>query len=70
MNSCGLTFFSGQSVSNMPTQCTDLVIINDDILEVSETFSIRLVSRSSKVIIASGREQAEVVIMEDSIDRE
>ena len=70
MNSRGLTFVSGQSSSNMRTQCTNLTILNDDILEARETFSIRLTSQSSEVIITAGQDEAEVNIVEDNIDRE
>ena len=64
-----LTFTSGQSSSNMPTQCIDLVILNDDILEYSnEMFIVQLASWSNKVVITAAGQQAEVVIREDNAD--
>ena len=68
VNSSALTFTSGQSSSNMPTQCLGLVIINDNILEDDETFMVQLASRSDEVEITAAGEQAEVVIREDSVD--
>jgi hypothetical protein len=68
VTSSALTFMSGQSSNNMSTQCTDLVILNDDILEYDENFMIQLSSRSDEVIITAAGEQAEVVIREDSAD--
>lgn len=58
----------GQSSSNMPTQCLDLVILNDNILEYNETFMVQLASRSNEVEITAAGEQAEVVIREDNTD--
>jgi hypothetical protein len=52
----------------MPTQCIDLVILNDDILEDDENFMIQLVNRSNLVEITAAGEQAEVIIREDSSD--
>ena len=52
----------------MPTQCTALVILNDNILEDDETFLVQLASRSNEVVITAMGEQAEVVIMEDNAD--
>jgi hypothetical protein len=52
----------------MPTQCLDLVILNDNILEDDENFMIQLASRSDEVVITAAGEQAEVVIREDSGD--
>jgi hypothetical protein len=52
----------------MPTQCIDLDILNDDILEEDENFMIQLASRSDEVEITAAGEQAEVVIREDSTD--
>ena len=66
--SLGLTFSSGQSSDSMPTQCTDLVVRDDNILEGNETFAIRLTSLSDEVRITTGREQATVVIKEDNVD--
>ena len=63
-----LTFTSGQSSNNMPTQCIDLVILNDNILEYNETFMVQLASWSNKVVITAAGQQAEVVIMEDNAD--
>lgn len=68
VNSSALTFTSGQSSSNMPTQCRELVILNDDILEYDENFMIQLASRSDEVAITTTGEQAEVVIREDNAD--
>ena len=52
----------------MPTQCIDLIILNDNILEYSETFMIQLTSRSNNVAITAAGQQAEVVILEDNAD--
>jgi hypothetical protein len=52
----------------MPTQCIDLVILNDNILEDDENFMIQLASWSDEVMITAAGEQAEVVIREDSAD--
>ena len=68
VNSSALTFTSGQSSSNMPTQCRELVILNDDILEYDENFMIQLASRSDEVEITTTGEQADVVIREDTAD--
>ena len=68
VNSSALTFTSGQSSSNMPTQCIDLDILNDDILEYNENFIIQLVNRTNKVEITATGEQSEVVIQEDNAD--
>lgn len=69
VHSLELTFYYGQSSdNNMTTQCTDMVVLDDNILEGNETFSIRLTSQSSEVRITSGREQAIVVIIEDNVD--
>ena len=68
VNSSALTFTSGQSFNNMPIQCSELVVLNDNILEDNETFSIQLTNRSDQVVITSGGEQAEVVIVEDDTD--
>ena len=63
-----LAFLSGQSSSIMPTSCTDLEILNDDILEDQEAFSVIVTSQMTAVVITSGREQAQVLIDEDSND--
>ena len=63
-----LTFLSGQSSTNMSTSCTELEILDDIALEDQETFSVVLTSRLTEVIITSGREQAQVLINEDSLD--
>ena len=68
VNSSAVTFTSGQSSNNMPTQCAELVVRNDNILEDDETFLVQLTSRSDQVVITSGGEQAEVVIREDNTD--
>ena len=68
VNSSVLTFTSGQSFSNMPTQCIDLDILNDDILEYDENFIIQLVNGTDKVEITAAGEQAEVIIQEDNAD--
>ena len=52
----------------MSSQCTDLVIQDDTILENSENFTISLSSQSSEVNINSGRQQATVTINEDNVD--
>ena len=68
VNSSTLTFMSGQSSNNMPTQCTALVILNDNTLEYDENFMIQLASRSDEVEITAAGERAEVVIREDIED--
>ena len=70
VNSSNVTFMSGQSSTNMPTQCTQLVILNDVILENDENFMVQLASKSDQVEITNTAEQAEVVIREDSADCE
>ena len=52
----------------MPIKCTELDVIDDNILENDETFSVGLSSRSNQVYITIGREQAEVIIREDETD--
>ena len=52
----------------MPVQCTELIVLNDDILEDNETISVRLSSKSDQVIITPSREEAEVIIREDDTD--
>lgn len=54
----------------MPTLCTELLVLNDNVLEDNETFSVRLTSQSVEVLITAEREQAQIVIMEDNVDRE
>ncbi len=68
MDSQGLTFSSGQSSSDMSTQCGELVVLDDTTLEANETISIRLTSESPQVIITTGRAEAEVIIQEDDND--
>lgn len=68
VSSLELTFTSGQSFNNTPVQCTELIVFNDDILEDTETFSVRLSSESDQVIITAGREEANVTIREDDTD--
>ena len=68
LDSLGLTFSSGQSFNSMPVQCTELIVLNDDILEDNETISVRLSSKSDQVIITPSREEAEVIIREDDTD--
>lgn len=68
MDSRGLTFTSGQSVNDMSIQCTELDILNDNILEDDETFLVRLSSGSAQVIITTARQEADVVIREDAAD--
>ena len=48
--------------------CTDLMTLDDTILENNENFTVILSSQSNQVIITSGREQASVVINEDNMD--
>ena len=59
---------SGQSSNSMPIQCADLDVLNDNILENDETFSVRLSSWSNRVYITTGRQAAEVTIREDDTD--
>lgn len=65
-----LRFVSGQSANNMPIQCTELSVLDDNILEYDETFTVRLSSRSNQVYITTGREEAEIIIREDDTDCE
>ena len=74
VNSSALTFISGQSSTNMSMQCTELVILNDNILEYDENFMVQLASRSDEVVITTAivgltGGLADVVIMEDAGDR-
>ena len=64
----GLTFIAGQSSSSMSTQCGELVVLNDAILEGNETISISLTSESPHVIVTAGKAEAQVIIQEDAND--
>ena len=68
MDPQGLTFSSGQSSSNMSTQCGELVVLDDTALETNETISIRLTSESPQVNITAGGGEASVLIQEDTND--
>ena len=69
MNHRPLTFVSGQSASNDNSiQCAELDILDDDILEKDETFSLNLSNQSDKVYITAGKHEAEVIIREDDTD--
>ena len=61
-----VTFLPGQAFYNMSLQTAELVIINDNILEDTETFSIRLFSDNGHVMITDGRSVADIVIREDN----
>ena len=61
-------FLPGQSFYNMSLQTAELVIINDNILENTETFSCRLFSDSGHVMITDGRDVADIIIREDDND--
>lgn len=52
----------------MTTQCVNLTVLNDTILEGNETFKIQLMNQSDIVRISRGRDQAQVVIREDDVD--
>lgn len=52
----------------MTTQCINLTVVNDAILEGNETFKIQLMNHSDVVRISRGRDQAQVVISEDDVD--
>ena len=52
----------------MSIQCTELDILDDNILENNETFSLDLSNRSTQVHITTGRQQAQVIISEDDMD--
>ena len=52
----------------MTTQCVNLTVLNDTILEGNETFKIQLMNQSNIVRITRGRDQAQVVISEDDVD--
>ena len=52
----------------MSTQCVQLAVLDDIILEGSENFTVQLMTQSSQVVIDGSRDQAEVVIREDNID--
>ena len=68
MTSRELAFLSGQSSSIMPTSCTELEILNDDALEDQEAFLVIVTSQMTEVEITTGREQAQVLINEDTND--
>ena len=62
-----LTFTSGQTTGGM--QCTDLQILDDNILESEETLTLHLVSNdTSVVVITTNAESAVVTIEEDPTD--
>ena len=63
-----VTFLPGQSFYNRSFQTAELVIINDNILENTETFSIRLFSDIGHVTITDGRDVADFIIREDNND--
>ena len=52
----------------MSTQCVQLAVLDDTILEGSENFTVQLSTQSSQVVIDGSRDQAEVVIREDNVD--
>ena len=68
MTSQELAFLSGQSSNIMPTSCTDLEILDDEVLEDQEAFSVVVTSQMTEVVITSGREQTQVLIDEDGED--
>ena len=68
MTSRELAFLSGQSSSSMPTSCTELEILNDDVLEDQEAFLVVVTSQMTEVEITSDREEAQVLIDEDGDD--
>ena len=51
-----LTFVSGQSVNG--TQCAELVVLDDDILEMNEIVNLQLSNSSDLVVITVGMEIA------------
>lgn len=59
---------SGQSSDSMPIQCAELEVLDDNILENDEVFSIRLSSWTNQVNIINGSEDAKVIIREDNMD--
>ena len=62
-----LTFTSGQTIGGM--QCTDLQILDDNILESEETLTLHLVADDTSVVtITSSAESAVVTIQEDPTD--
>ena len=69
-DSLELTFISGQSANNAPSQCVELVVLDDNVLEITETINITLFSRSNYVVITAGRELAYIEIEEDNFDCE
>ena len=63
-----ITFIPGQSVNSMPLQSVEIVIVNDTILEITETFFVQLTSDRDYVMITTGRETAAIWIIEDDSD--
>ena len=63
-----VTFLPGQSFNNMSLQTAELVILNDYVLEDTETFSLSLFSDSGHVMITDGRDVADIIIREDDND--
>ena len=62
-----LNFTTGQTVGDM--QCTDLQVLDDSILESTETLTLQLVSdNTEEVVITTGADSAVVTIEEDSTD--
>lgn len=65
-----MTFISGQSVNNNSVRCTELNnILDDEILEGDEYFSIELTNQSAGILFTPDRDVATVTIREDSEDR-
>ena len=62
-----LTFTSGQTNGSM--QCTDLLVLDDSILEAAETFSLMLIADDASVVeITADAQSAVVTIEEDPTD--
>lgn len=61
-----ITFASGSSIDSRI--CTQIEIVNDDILERDETFTLLLMAVDEAAIVASGCSSARVVIVEDASD--
>lgn len=60
----GITFFSGDVTGT--NRCTSITINEDNIVEYNETFNVILTENSDRLVIQSGRNITQIIIMEDN----
>ena len=61
-----IVFTSGQTVNE--TQCTTITILDDNVLEDTESFQITLSAMDPFVIIPSAQDSIDININEDPLD--